>query len=513
MASLESPSVAHALVATAPPGAATGSLRRETALRVAALAAAVITIACGVVVLWFVVALPVEGDADRSGRAATAPFVTGMAALAVAGAILLRQQPRSVIGWLLVQTGLAGAASRASLGLALALDGDSAWRATGWADAAGWLTNWSWVPAQALALLLFLRFPHGSLPSRRWRFAEAAVLGWAVLTVLATALLPGELGATALAPRTNPLGVGVLAGVLDPLLGILFAVAPLLVVVAVAAPASRWRRADPQERRQLRVVGAALLLVAACAPLALVSDTAAVLEGVAYLVLPVALAWSVLRHRLWDVELRRRFDRLRAVRQEERARLQRELHDTLGPLLGSIAMRAEAARNLLAQGAAADVDDVLDGIGKDTESAVIDVRRIIDELGPSALADSDLPTALRVLVERYAGAGPRIELDLPADLPGLDPTHEIVAYRVVTEGVRNVVRHAAARHCLVRVAVSGRTLTVSVADDGVGLQGHPPGVGRRTMADRVAEVGGELTVMEPPTGGVAVQAVLPGAVR
>ena len=474
----------------------------------AAFAAAAVTAVAGVAVFWIAVRLPALGAGDPARSAATAPFVLGMVVLGGTGALLVRQARASTMGWLLVGTGLTGVLGRLVFGLAALAH--EAGHPT--ADALGWVTNWSWLPAQALALLLVLRFPDGRLPHSRWRFVQAAVVRWSGAAVAVTAVLPGPLGAEQLAPRTNPLGLASADGALQVALDVLFLAQPLLLLGAVAAPVVRWRRAEGTQRRQLSVVGGALLLLALTAPLALLWDGGIVLEGLAWLVLPLSIAYAVARHGLWELEALRRLDRLTLVRAEERARLQRDLHDSLGPMLGSIAMRAEAARNLLAASAPpADVDRVLDGIGTDTEQAVDEVRRIIEELGPSALADADLVTALAELVEGYRTAGLDVRLAGQDDLPPLRPATEIALYRVVSEALRNVHRHARATSCVVRLDVDGDDVLLEVVDDGVGLQGKPAGVGRRAMAERVAAVGGALHLDERDGGGVRLTARLQGA--
>jgi two-component system NarL family sensor kinase len=184
----------------------------------------------------------------------------------------------------------------------------------------------------------------------------------------------------------------------------------------------------------------------------------------------------------------------------------------LGPLLGSISMRVEAARNLIAAGAtAAEVDRVLKSIGGETEAAVVEVRRFIDELGPSALADTDLVTALGELVAGYADAGPQVTLDVPEQLPPLDTAAEVALYRVAGEAVRNAVRHSDAQHCQVTIRIDGSDLVLEVVDDGVGLGGQPAGVGRRAMAERVSALGGTFELTDRAAGGVAVGARLIGA--
>lgn len=478
-----------------------------SALRRTAVVGASATAVSGIAVFWLAAKLPALGAEEPARSVAAVAFVLGMVILAGTGSLLVRSAPRSVIGWLLVGTGLSGVLGRLMFALAvLAHDrGHSA------ATALGWMANWSWLPMQGLALVLLLRFPAGHLPGPAWRAAERLVVAWTVATMVVTALLPGPLGAEELAPRTNPLGV---TGGADPLglaMDVLFSVQPLLLLVAVAAPVRRWLRGDPDERRELAVVAAALLLLAVAAPLAMASDTGSLLEGVAWLVLPLSIAYAVVRHGLWDLDLRRRFDRLRLVRQEERARLQRELHDSLGPMLGSITMRVEAARNLINAGApAADVDRVLSSIGGDTENAVVEVRRLIEELGPSALADGDLVTALEQLAADYREAGLDVVLTVPADLPAVDAAAEIALYRVAGEALRNVLRHARASACHVSISVDGSDVVLDVVDDGVGLGGQPAGVGRRAMADRVADVGGQFALHEPVGGGVHVGVRLAG---
>lgn len=480
------------------------------ALRVTAVAGASATAVSGIAVFWLAAELPALGADEPARSVATVAFVLGMAILSGTGSLLVRAEPRSVIGWLLVGTGLSGVLGRLTLALAV-LAHDRGHAAAG---ALGWVTNWSWLPMQGLALLLLLRFPHGHLPSRRWRAAEGLIVAWTGSAIAVTAMLPGPLGAEQLRPLTNPLGLTVVADSLGLTLDVLFTSLPLLLLIAVAAPVLRWVRGDPEERRQLAVVAAALLLLAVAAPLALASDAGTVLEGVSWLVLPLSITYAVTRHGLWNLDLRRRLDRLRLVRQEERARLQRELHDSLGPMLGSITMRVEAARNLLVAGApVADVDRVLTSIGGDTEKAMVEVRRLIEELGPSALADADLATALEELAADYRDAGLNVALTMPADLPAVDAAAEITLYRVVGEALRNVLRHAQATRCHVSIRIDGSDVVLDVVDDGVGLGGQPAGVGRRAMADRVADIGGMFVLHEPNGGGVHVSARLAEALR
>ncbi len=201
-------------------------------------------------------------------------------------------------------------------------------------------------------------------------------------------------------------------------------------------------------------------------------------------------------------------DRLAAIRSEERARVQRDLHDGLGPVLGGIQLRAEAARNLTEAGAdPARITAQLDAIGQQATGAIAEVRRLIQELRPTALEQAGLSDALARAIPEVADHLHRtVTLELPADL---ESAVEVAAFRIVIEAVRNAARHAEAT----RVAVAGRVeddrLVLTVTDDGRGLAGSTPGVGIRAMTERATELGGSLTLDSPVDGGCRIRAELP----
>jgi len=112
------------------------------------------------------------------------------------------------------------------------------------------------------------------------------------------------------------------------------------------------------------------------------------------------------------------------------------------------------------------------------------------------------------------GEGVRITV-LPSSepLPQLPAAVETAAYRIALEAVTNVVRHAGARDCLVRVTCleSLDTLELEITDDGRGMadQLSEAGVGMASMSERAAELGGSLTVQSRPGEGTDVLARLP----
>ena len=501
--------VTDARAVTAPLRLGTPRPRPDALLRLLASSGLVLALVAAGAVLAVLATGPMARDERLNSPVAVALQMVGMAGLAVAGATLARQQPRAAIAWLMLGTALAWTVAGLTLLVATALLA----RDDALAPAVGWLTNWSWVPAQGLALVMVLRFPDGRLPGSRWRPVEWAVVGWTALTAVVTAVLPGPLGAESLEPMTNPLGLPALEGISEELLSGLFLVLPVLVLAVCAAPVVRWRRAGAGDRRALRWLALAVAVLALSAPLAVVAEAGEILQGAAFLLIPLAVGTAVLRERLWDLDLRRRYGRLQEARLQERERLRRELHDGLGPPLGSVSMRAEAARNLLARGETDRVDDLLASIGETTERALADVRRLIDDLAPLPLREDDLQTALADHLEGYAQTFPVAVEAEPDPLPRLHDTAAATAYLVVLEAVRNAVRHSGGTRARVRLHADGRDLHVEVADDGVGVGAAPAGVGRTSMARRVAEGGGRLDLRDGPDGGTVLRFELPGAVR
>ena len=214
-----------------------------------------------------------------------------------------------------------------------------------------------------------------------------------------------------------------------------------------------------------------------------------------------------------------------AAREEERRRLRRDLHDGLGPQLGSQALTIDAARALMARDPAG-ADALLRDLKAQTQAAVADIRRLVYDLRPPTLDELGLVPALREAAARLARVGLAIAVDAPEPLPPLPAAVEVAAYRIAQEALTNVVRHAEARACAVRLALGpaapvpvgeppragGRAaaLVVEIADDGRGLPaGRRAGVGLTSMRERAEELGGAWSIEPRPGGGTVVRARLP----
>ncbi len=206
--------------------------------------------------------------------------------------------------------------------------------------------------------------------------------------------------------------------------------------------------------------------------------------------------------------------RIVSVQDEERREIARNLHDEIGPSL--FAIRAGLAA-LLRKSASGPVDTealtaALRPIGEQVEGLQQINRRILGRLRPAALGELGIGEALRALVAGWRDSAPEIvaTLDVAADAESLDETIALTVYRIVQEALTNVMRHAGATRVAVQVAAREDRLAVRIADDGAGFDaGAAWGFGLKGMNERIAALGGRLTLTKGPHGGAVVEADLP----
>jgi signal transduction histidine kinase len=165
--------------------------------------------------------------------------------------------------------------------------------------------------------------------------------------------------------------------------------------------------------------------------------------------------------------------------------------------------------------------DALAGeLSADAERALVDIRRLVYGLRPPVLDQLGLGSAIREHALGLAGLGNGLSLDVEADdpLPALPAAVEVAAYRIATEAMTNVARHARAQHGWVNIRVLApgsegarhSTLAIDVDDDGIGVASHArEGLGWRSMRQRAEELGGSLAILKRPAGGTRIAARLP----
>lgn len=212
-------------------------------------------------------------------------------------------------------------------------------------------------------------------------------------------------------------------------------------------------------------------------------------------------------------ELRRSRSQIISAREEERRRLQRELHDGIGPALAAHAMQLDVARYLVATDPR-EAQEVLARLLASTQEIIGEVRRVVDGLRPMPLDQFGLVSAIQhqaadFSIGRQAGA-PAVTFTTSGDLDHLPAAVEVAVYRTAMEALNNAVRHSGAANCsLSLVAEDGRVL-VTVADDGFGVpENYQPGVGLASMRDRALELGGHFRIDSAPGRGSKVIAEFP----
>ncbi|WP_169949677.1 histidine kinase [Microbispora sp. H11081] len=210
-------------------------------------------------------------------------------------------------------------------------------------------------------------------------------------------------------------------------------------------------------------------------------------------------------------ELQRSREGIVSAVEDERRRLRRELHDGLGPALAAVASRIDTAR-ITARRSGEDADRILGMARQELTGMLAEVRRLVHGLRPPALDDVGLVGAVRQQAERLRGPDLTIRVEERGDLTGLPAAVEVAAYRIASEALTNVVRHAQAGECVVSLVrdAEGGTLDVTVVDDGVGLAPRTvAGVGLVSLRERAAELGGSCTVTAVEPAGTRVRARLP----
>lgn len=207
-------------------------------------------------------------------------------------------------------------------------------------------------------------------------------------------------------------------------------------------------------------------------------------------------------------DLQQARERLVATREEERRRLRRDLHDGLGPQLSSQTLLLTSAQMLLRQDPD-EVEAILKSAVTQSQQAISDIRRLVYALRPPALDDLGLLASIEEQLIQYRASGIVFSLEAPQQLPSLPAAVEVACYRIVQEALTNVVRHAHAHTCVVRLAC-GEQLTIEVTDDGQGLPlAYRCGVGLNSMRERAEELGGSWHIGLGPNGGACVHAALP----
>jgi len=204
---------------------------------------------------------------------------------------------------------------------------------------------------------------------------------------------------------------------------------------------------------------------------------------------------------------------LQAVREEEKSKLARDIHDELGGILVSAKMDVAWVEKRLRDRdpeAAAKLDRTLQTLDDGVETK----RRIIEELRPTLLDNLGLPAAIDWQVHEICDrAGLQCTLDMPPEEAAIDPALAIALYRIVQEALTNIVKYARAKNVTVDLAVTDDDVTLLIEDDGIGIpddaQSNRLSHGIAGMRQRVKAMHGEFSIGRRPEGGTIIEVNIP----
>jgi signal transduction histidine kinase len=196
---------------------------------------------------------------------------------------------------------------------------------------------------------------------------------------------------------------------------------------------------------------------------------------------------------------------------QERQRLARELHDAVTQTLFSASIIAEVVPRLWERDPEM-ARQRLDELRELTRGALAEMRNLLMELRPSAIAEAELHDLLRQLASAFTGRT-RIPIEVNANIDCLlPPDVKVALYRIAQEALNNVAKHAHASHVKIEMDCQDQELRLAIRDDGRGFdpQGMPSDrLGLGIMHERAAAIGAALHIESRPQDGTQIEVVWP----
>lgn len=202
---------------------------------------------------------------------------------------------------------------------------------------------------------------------------------------------------------------------------------------------------------------------------------------------------------------------LQELSEKEKSELARNLHDELGGLLTAAKMDLSWLQSRVTDPA---LQERLAQLGAVLDEAMDLKRRVVEDLRPSLLDHFGLPTALRAYADSAClKAGLRAVLVLPEDSAPMRRDIAIALFRIVQEGITNIIRHAGAQSVALRLALEGDLCQISLSDDGCGFDAAEPKFrwshGITGMRQRVRALGGQFEIESAPGAGTTLRVSIP----
>jgi signal transduction histidine kinase len=195
---------------------------------------------------------------------------------------------------------------------------------------------------------------------------------------------------------------------------------------------------------------------------------------------------------------------------QERNRIAREIHDSLGHTLTVFNFHLEAAMRLFRSNPSKAEELLLD-VKQLGDSALQEVSQSVSSLRSDPLSGQSLPDAIANLVDKVrqaTGVIPYCKIDTQPDLPD---RYKVAIYRIVQESLTNMCKYAAMTEASIRIEQTLRSIDVSIGDNGKGfdLDKNTTGFGLQGMRERVMLLSGQLEIIAAPDCGCRIVAVLP----
>jgi signal transduction histidine kinase len=199
---------------------------------------------------------------------------------------------------------------------------------------------------------------------------------------------------------------------------------------------------------------------------------------------------------------------------DERNRLAREVHDSVGHRLTVAVVQLEGAQRLIPTDPER-AARLIASMREQMKEGLAELRRTVSLLRAPSSASDTLPfaTALTSLAQTFQeSTGLVVHVDLPDPPPALADAQRLALFRAAQEALTNVQRHACAQHIWLTLEATGEDVALTVGDDGRGwpaMNDPTPGIGLRGLGERLRALGGEVCLNERPGGGAQVRASLP----
>ena len=230
------------------------------------------------------------------------------------------------------------------------------------------------------------------------------------------------------------------------------------------------------------------------------------------------IALDVTERRNAEQAIRRLSARLLSLQDQERRRIAREIHDSLGQYLAAVKINLQVMEQSVSEQNREPLTECVELLDR----CIGETRTLSHLLHPPLLDEAGFSSAANWFVTGFSQrSGIPVTLELPADLQRLSSTTEIALFRVLQESLTNVHRHAQSSSAEIRLEMDAEWVTLRIRDHGRGIEpellgkmrrdGTHTGVGLAGMRERIRELGGRLEIHSDPSG-TTIQAFVPTAI-